>query len=138
TIKIGRTANLSIDLGTPNVDVSIDNTTVKTSAGGDASLEVGVGSSPLVGVPPTVEFQNSTRIVFVQWSDGVTQAQRHVLIDGDITLSADYKTQYLLRVTTNSSTEAWYDKGSNATITAPPSGAGSWPLNLLGVTQTFS
>ncbi len=138
TIKIGKSANLNINLGAPNVDVTIDSTTVQTSASGEASLQVAVGSSPLVGVPPTVEFQNSTRIVFVQWSDGVTQAQRHVLIDGDITLTPDYKTQYLLRVTTNSTTEAWYDKGSNATITAPLSGASSWPLNLFGVTQTFS
>jgi hypothetical protein len=138
TIKIGKSANLNINFGAPNVDVTIDSTTIQTSANGEASFQVAVGSNPLVGVPPTVEFQNSTRIVFVQWSDGVTQAQRHVLIDGDITLSPEYKTQYLLRVTTNSSTEGWYDKGSNATITAPPSGAGSWPLNLFGVTQTFS
>jgi len=138
TIEIGRSANLYIELGAPNVDVSIDNTTVKTSAGGDASLVVGVGSSPLVGVPPIVEFQNSTRIVFVQWSDGVTEPQRHALIDGDITLIANYKTQYLLTVISNSTSEAWYDKGSNATLTAPPSGSGSWPLNLFGVTQSFT
>ncbi len=139
TIKIGKTANLNIILGAPNVPVTIDTTTVQTSANGEASLQVAVGTSPLVDVPPTVEFQNSTRIVFVQWSDGITQPQRHVLIDGDITLSPNYKTQYLLRLTTsNSTTDAWYDKGSNATLTAPASGSGSWPLNLFGVTQTFS
>lgn len=138
TIKIGKSANLSINLSAPNVDVSIDNTTVKTSAGGEAGLEVSVGSSPLVGVPPIVEFQNSTRIVFVQWSDGVTGPQRHVLIDGDITLSASYKTQYLLTVNSGSTSEAWYDKGSNATLAAPSSGGGSWPLDLFGVTQRFT
>jgi hypothetical protein len=138
TIKIGRSANLSINLGAPNVDVTINGTTVKTSAGGNVSSEMAVGSSPLVSVPPTVEFQNSTRIVFVQWSDGVNETQRQVLIDGDVTLSASYTTQYLLKVNSGSTSEAWYDKGSNVTLTAPPSGAGSWPLNLFGVTQTFT
>jgi len=137
SIKIGKSANLNINLGAPNVDVTINGTTVMTSASGDASLEVAVGSSPLVGVPPIVEFQNSTRIIFTQWSDGITVPQRHVLIDGDITLSASYRTQYLLRVNSGSASEVWYDKGSNATLTAPPSGAGSWPLNLFGVTQSF-
>ena len=138
TVKIGKTANLNINLGASNVDVSIDNTTVKTSAGGEAGLEVSVGSSPLVGVPPIVEFQNSTRIVFVQWSDGVTEPQRHVLIDGDVSLSASYKTQYLLIVNSGSTSEAWYDKGSNATLTVPSSSAGSWPLDFFGVTQRFT
>jgi hypothetical protein len=138
TIKIGKSANLNINLGAPNVDVTINGTTVKTSASGDASLEVTVGSSPLVNVPPTVEFQSSTRIIFTQWSDGLTVPQRHVLIDGDVTLTASYTTQYLLKVNSGSTSEAWYDKGSNATLTAPPSGAGSWPLNLFGVTQTFT
>jgi hypothetical protein len=138
TIKIGKSANLSINLGAPNVDLTINGTTVKTSAGGNVSSELAVGSSPLVSVPPTVEFQNSTRIVFVQWSDGVNETQRHVLIDGDVTLSASYRTQYLLRVNIGSTSEAWYDKGSNVTLTAPTSGAGSWPLNLFGVTQTFT
>ena len=137
TIKIGKSADLSINLGAPNVDVSIDNTTVKTSAGGEAGLEVSVGTSPLVSVPPIVEFQNSTRLVFVQWSDGITEPQRHVLMDGDVTLSATYKTQYLLRVNSGSTSQAWYDKGSNATLAAPSS-AGSWPLNLFGVTQRFT
>ena len=138
TIKIGKSANLTINLGAGNVDVTIDSATIKTTAGGDASLEVAVGSSPLVSVPPIVEFQNSTRIIFTQWNDGVTDTQRHVLIDGDITLSASYRTQYLLRVNSGSTSETWYDKGSNATLTAPPTGASSWPLSLFGVTQSFT
>jgi len=138
TIKIGKSANLNINLGAPNVDVTINSTTVETSASGNASLTVAVGTIPLVSIPPIVEFQNSTRIVFVQWSDGGTEPQRHILIDGDITLSASYKTQYLLTVNSGSTSEAWYDKGSNATLTAQPSGKSSWPLNLFGVTQTFT
>jgi hypothetical protein len=138
TIKIEKSANLNINLGAANVGVTIGSAIVKTSASGDASLEVAVGTSPFVSVPPIVEFQNSTRIIFTQWSDGVTNAQRHVLIDGDITLSASYKTQYLLRENAGSASETWYDKGSNATLTAPPSGASPWPLNLFGVTETFT
>ncbi len=138
TIKIAKSANLNIIIGAPDVSVTIDSTTVQTSASGNANIELAVDSSPLVGVPPIVEFQNSTRIVFVQWSDGVTEPQRHVLIDGDVALSVDYKTQYLLTINSGSTSQAWYDKGSNATLTAPSSGAGQWPLNLFGVTQSFT
>ena len=137
-IKISKSTNLNINLGAPNVGVTIGRATIKTSASGNSSLEVAVGTSPLVSVPPIVEFQNSTRIIFTQWNDGVTDAQRHVLIDGDITLSASYRTQYLLKVNSGSTTETWYDKGSNATLTAPPSSASPWPLNLFGVKQTFT
>jgi hypothetical protein len=137
TIKIGKTANLNIGLGAPGVDVTIDGTTVKTSSTGDAAMAVAVGSSPLIGVPPIVEFKNSTRIIFTAWSDGVTQPQRSVMIDGDVALIAYYKTQYLLRVNSVPTLEQWYDKRSNVTLTPPPSATTSWPLNMFGVTQSF-
>jgi hypothetical protein len=109
----------------------------QTSSRGDADFAVAIDSSPLVSVPPLVEFQNSTRIIFTQWNDGVTQPQRHVLIDGDTSLTAYYKIQYLLTVNSSSTSEEWYDRGTTATISAPTSASVTWPLSFFGVTKTF-
>jgi hypothetical protein len=96
-----------------------------------------VGTNPLVSVPQTVEFQNITRINFTQWSDGGTQPERHVTIDGDVSIAAQYRIQYLLTLNSGSTSEEWYDKGANATINAPSSVPIIWPLGALGVTDTF-
>jgi hypothetical protein len=137
TVKVGKTANLDINVGAPGIGVTVDGATEQTSSNGDASFAVAVASSPLVSVPPIVDLQNSTRIVFTQWGDAVTQPQRRVLIDGDISLTAYYRIQYLLTVNSGSRSEEWYDKGANATITALTPAQLPWPLNMLGVTQTF-
>lgn len=137
TVKIGETANLSISLGAPNIAVTVDGTTGQTSTGGGAVFRVAVSTSPLVSVPKIVDLPNSTRIIFTQWSDGVTVPDRRVPVDGDVNLTAQYRTQYLLIVTNGSTVEEWFDKGSNATLTAPTSTSASWPLSFFGVTETF-
>jgi hypothetical protein len=137
TVKVGRTASLEIDIGAPGVAVTVDGTTDQTSSSGDTVFPVAVSATPSVSVPSTLTLQNSTRIIFSQWSDGVTQAQRQVLIDGDVNLTAQYRVQYLLTVNNGSSVEAWYDKGMNATLTAPTSTSTPWPLDAFGVTEAF-
>ena len=137
TVRIAKTANLDVFVGIPEVNVSIANVTVKTLPNGDASTAVAVGSDPEVSVPAIIDLQNSTRIVFATWSDGVVQPQRHVRIDGDVTLKANYKTQYLLQVNSISTYESWYDKGANATLSAPSSVPMNWPLSILGVREYF-
>jgi len=137
TVKIGKTANLDINIGASSVGVTVDGTTEQTSSSGDAVFPVAVSGSSSVTVPSVLTLQNSTRIVFIQWSDGVAQPQRRVPIDGDISLTAQYRVQYLLTINNGSSVEAWYDKGTNATLTAPASLSVSWPLDVFGVTETF-
>jgi hypothetical protein len=137
TIKIGKTATLEIGVGASGIGISVNGTTQQTSSAGVSDFDVAVNSSPLISVPPLIELQNSTRLVFTQWSDGVMQPQRHVLINGDVRVTALYKVQYLLTLNSGSTSEEWYDKGANATITAPTSTAMPWPLSMLGMTQTF-
>lgn len=137
TVKIGKTANLDINIGAPNIGVTVDGTTQRTSASGDALFNVAVGGNPSVSVPSIAELQNSTRIIFTQWSDGVADTQRQVPIDGDVNLTALYRIQYLLTVNNSPSTQTWYDKGANATLTAPTTTTGPWPLSVFGVTETF-
>jgi hypothetical protein len=137
TVKVGKTANLDISIGAPAVPVTTDGITKQTSTDGDAAFQVAVGSNPTVNAPATVQLQNATRIIFIGWSDGVTTPERQVPIDGDIYLTAQYRIQYLLAVTNSSTAQEWYDRGANVTLTAPASAPAPWPLNILGVTETF-
>ena len=137
TIKIGGTANLDISVGAPNVPVTVDGTTKQSSATGDAVFPVAVSSSPSVSVPPLFALQNSTRIIFTEWSDGVAVPQRRVLMDGDVNITAQYRMQYLLTLTNSSPVEEWYDRGANVTLTAPTSALAPWPLSVFRVSETF-
>ena len=137
SIKIGKWASLNINIGAPGVTVTVNGTTAQTSSNGLASFPVEVSATTTLSVPPSVEFQNSTRIIFSNWSDGVRQPERQVYVDGDVNLTAYYRTQYLLTLNAGPSTQQWYDNGANATITAPPPASVLWPLNAFGVTQSF-
>jgi len=136
-VKIGTTASLDVHIGASDVAVTVNGTTKQTSSMGDALFPVAVSSNPSIIVPPLVELQNSTRIIFTEWSDGVKEPNRQVLMDGDVNLTAEYRTQYLLTVTNSSTFEEWYDKGANASLSAPTSTPAPWPLNVFGVTETF-
>ena len=138
TIKVGKIANLDVYVGAPAVSISINGASLTTSASGDANMSLPLNSVANVSVPPTIEFQNSTRIVFRNWNDGNTHSQREVTVDGDTILAANYTLQYLLTVNGPPSSEAWYDKGSNVTLNASPSLPMGWPLNMFGIRGQFS
>jgi len=138
TIKVGKISNLDVHVGAPGVSVSINGETVTTSATGDAKVDVPLNSVATVGVPSTIDFQNSTRGIFSNWNDANTQPQRDVTIDGDTMLIANYTVQYLLRINSPSSSEAWYDKGSIVTLSANASLPMNWPLNLFGIQGQFA
>ena len=137
TVKIGTTASLDIRIGAPGITVTVGGTTKQTSPMGDAVFPVAVSSSPSITVPPLAELQNSTQIIFTEWSDGIKEPNRQVRMDGDVNLTAQYRTQYLLTITNSSTFEEWYDKGANATLSAPTSTPAPWPLSVFGVTETF-
>jgi hypothetical protein len=62
------------------------------------------------------------------------------LLDGDTTIVAIYRAQYLLRVNSIISAysrSTWYYPGSNVTLSVDGSVPGSWPLGLLGVRYIF-
>jgi len=139
TITVGRMANISINLGASKVPVLIDDTVVETSPLGEARIMMLVGRAHTVSVPPVVEFQNSTRLVFDGWTNGSNQTRRTVTLNGDVGLGARYKIQYLLKVDyLSSSTSEWHDAGSNVTLRAPSYSESSWPLDLLGIRENFA
>ncbi len=66
-----------------------------------------------------VEISSGTRVVFVQWGDGMTSSSRVINVDSDVTLSVTTKTQYLLTIQSeygNPSGSGWSDAGSSAQI----------------------
>ena len=138
TVKVGRTASIQVTIGAPGVPIAVNGASEQTSPAGVATFTVPVAAESSVSVPTEVELQNSTRLIFTQWDDGVAQPQRGVQIDGDVNLTASYRTQYLLTVNNGSATQEWYDQGANVTITAPMSLTPPWPLSVFGVTETFS
>ena len=87
---------------------------------GEFQISLLPGSNTLE-IEPAIYVNPSSRWVFRQWGDGVTSNPRTVDVSSDMSLSADFTTQYLLSLEPNggaTSPSGWYDPGTNATITA--------------------
>jgi hypothetical protein len=140
TIRVGKTANLDVDLGKPNVAVTFDNVTVETSRDGDAQLIILVGNNHIISVQPVVELHNSTRLVFSGWSDGSNQTQRIVTLHGDMKLIGSYRTQYLLSLNSivpEYSKSDWYNAGANVSLRVDDSIPMGGLLGSLGARYVF-
>ena len=121
TLKVARLANLEIDLGVPDVAVTVDNSSKTTSSSGSLTLQVPVGEDQELTVPRNLELKNATRLVFLGWKDNVNETHRTVRVDGDTKLVGYYRVQYLLKVESIISiyrSSTWYDAGSNITLKA--------------------
>ena len=139
-IKVAENANLQIELGIPGIQFTVGNLTGRTSTAGDAVTTLPVGQNYTLTLPRMVEWGNSTRLVFVEWTDGSNQTSRTLLLDGDVKVGASYRTQYLLRVNSalpNYSYAKWYDANSNVTLQAINTTPMSGPLELLGLRYSF-
>ena len=99
-----------------------------------------IGSSHTISVNSTIQ-SGDTRYVFTQWSNGLTSNPLTYTAGQNETLTANYKTQYLLTVQSDyGSTQGsgWYDSGSQAafsisTTSQPESGL----MGTLGGTVAF-
>jgi len=134
-IKVAKLATLEIDLGVPNVSVKVDNASETTSNIGNVSIKLLIGRVHEVSVPLFLPFENSTRLVFSRWEDGVNATQRSLLLDGDSRLVGAYKIQYLLRVDSivpDYSQSVWYDVGANVSLRVESSVPMNGPLGFLG------
>ena len=138
SIKVAKTSSLIIYVGAPGVGISVNGSNLTTSQSGDANANVPLNSIARIAVPPTINLQKSTRSVFQNWNDANSQPQRDVIINGDTTLTANYSVQYLLKVNGPSSSETWYNQGSNVTLNAYPALPMGWPLSAFGINEQFS
>jgi hypothetical protein len=117
TIRL--TTALALQMNLPsNVEVTVDNS---VQSNGSVRLKLVVGTHHL-SVPDTVQIDNETRLKFKEWSDGGTQPNRTVLLNHDVTLTANYTTQYLLAIESapvNATGTGWYDQGTLASFSVP-------------------
>jgi hypothetical protein len=139
TIKVGKTAALDVELGIPDVPVTVDNVTVNTKKIGEAQMMLLVRNTYVVSIPDAVEFQNLTRIVFNGWSDGSTLTRRSVVFDENVRLIGSYKIQYLLQVNSPFSPYSeWHDAGSTIELQAETPLAMDSPLGrIFGMRYNF-
>lgn len=140
TVVISKPAQVSVDLGVPNVPVTINNSTARTALDGRAALTFHVGETVTISVPSVVPLQNSTRLVFLGWHGGGNSPERSVLLEGNSKVAGDYQPQYLLQVTSVVSTysqSSWHQPGSNVTLEVGSSAQMNWPWASLGLRYLF-
>jgi len=122
------TIGYSLTIQTPysGITVKIDGYSYATRPDGSYQKYVGPGFHS-VEVPASPSLASGTRGLFVQWDDGNSSNVRNIFVDSDLTMTAEYVTQYYLTVKKNPSYigettgQGWYnnDTIANATCTSP-------------------
>lgn len=111
----------SLTIQTPysGITVKIDGYSYATRPDGSYQKYVGPGFHS-VEVPASPSLASGTRGLFVQWDDGNSSNVRNIFVDNDLTMTADYVTQYYLTVNKNPSYvgtttgQGWYNNGTIA------------------------
>jgi hypothetical protein len=134
------TLTVQIKPGKSNVPVSIDGSTINTDPDGKVQVKVSVAGPHTIQVPSEVSILTGTKIIFVKWEDGQTSNSRTLRPADATTLTAEYKTQYLLTVISplgNPQGSDWYDEGASTTfsVTSPWTAEGF--MGMLGGKYIF-
>lgn len=92
------------------------------AANGTTTIEIPIlPGQQTIEVPSEHHLSLGRRQVFARWGDGSTSNPRIYHATGDVTLTAEYKTQYRLTVHSGKGTttgDGWYDENSTATAEA--------------------
>jgi len=137
--------SFAIDLAPSLLSINVPNNAtfwVDGIASAEGIVPVGLGPHS-VAVPPIVTINDTERLRFESWADGITQPNRTVFVSSDAKLSVVYRNQYRLSIKTNVEGASvagagWYDEGSVASfsITGTEQSTGGF-LDLLGAKATF-
>lgn len=124
----------------PHLPLTIDNQTYETDSDGRLGAYLPWGSYRLT-IPETIPKGDGVRQRFVGWSDNVTEATRMIALGNNLTLSANYMTQYQLDVSSpfaSTGGSGWYFENTlaNASINPTPVPAEGF-LGLLGIRHVF-
>jgi len=117
-------ATLTVQTPYGGIWIKVDGSSYTSDAGGRIQTTVMAGSH-VIEVQPQIQMNAGTRSVFTRWSDGDLSNPRTKAVDADVTLTANYKTQFCLTVSTNPSGLAsisgggWYDSGASVSLYAP-------------------
>jgi len=104
-----------------NLPLSLDGQSLASSSS-TMVIKLKLGTIHSLGVPLQVQSGNGRRLVFTEWSDGLSSNPRNILITGNMSLRPIYMTQYLLTVTSGMSVVAgagWYQEGEFAQFGIP-------------------
>jgi hypothetical protein len=114
----------SLTIQTPysGITVKIDGYSYATKPDGSYQRYVSPGLHS-VEVPASPSLVSGTRGAFAQWNDGNSSNFRSIFLDTDLTMTAEYVTQYYLTVSKNPSYvgettgQGWYNNGTVAVAT---------------------
>jgi len=85
-------------------------------------LRISVAPGPVtIEVEPYIYLTQNSRRAFATWADGSSLNPREITVTSDTSLTAVYKTQYLLTVQPNGGTTSpggWFDENSQVAVTA--------------------
>ena len=129
-------ATVSLVINVPsNVTVLVDGV---ARPGGSIPIALGRHS---VAIPVFFAINETDRLHFDHWSDGVLQPNRTVYISSNAELTAFYHTQHRLMIIStagaNVSGAGWYDDGSIANFSLSQTQLPAGPLSIVGARTTF-
>jgi len=113
---------LSIQTGYSNISIIVDGSTHRTDSKGEVQIEVEPGIHT-IETQEIVPLDESSRLVFRNWQNGVNSNRIVVNINDDETLGPVYVRQYLVTVSSSyAETEGagWYDENTRVRIAIRP------------------
>jgi len=124
----------------PNIPITIGDRTYITDSNGQFRAYLPWGNYK-ISIPETIPRNEGVRDSFVSWSDNVTEASRVIRLGNNLTLSANYKTQFRLDASSRYATingSGWYYEDRTVDLvvyptTVPAEGV----LGLIGVRHVF-
>jgi len=117
-------ATLTVQAPYSGISIKIDGLPYTSDSTGKVQAIISAGAHT-IEAPSQVQMNSGTRVIFTNWNDGAPSNPRTSTVDTDLTLGANYKTQFYLAVKTNPSGitsisgEGWYDSGTSVSLNAP-------------------
>jgi len=103
-----------------NVTVTINSLPYVTNSAGTVTVSWPVNSTNVsIVIPSTVDTGPGARASFLRWSDGSTAATLSLLVNMNMTITANFKLQYLVTINSlygDPQGSGWYDQGVSASI----------------------
>jgi hypothetical protein len=120
--------------------VTIGNQTYTTDSNGRFGSYLPWGTYK-ISVPRTIPSSEGVRDAFVSWSDDLNESTRVITLENNLTLSANYETQYRLDASSDHAMingSGWYYENSVARLVVYPNAVpAEGLLGLIGVRHVF-